>query len=429
MYKKIFNTMVFPVVELASKTSIQKKLEFLIKSQYFTEHEIGAYQESRLKAVIKHAYENVPYYRNLFDSLKIKPEDIKSKKDLKKLPFLTKKLVNEHYDELLARDYLGKSKPKSTSGSSGEPTVFYQTKEDFSWIWASHFRAWSWFGCRIGDKYVKISVNEDRHRIDKKIQDALFRCLYIHIKNMNNHQIDEHITKIIRYGPAVIYGYSSSINAIAERMIEKNVYCNCKGVITTGDALLPSFRKNIECRFLCKVYDEYGCGGEGLYIAAQCEEGSYHISDELMIVEVESGEVIVTSFNNYAMPLIRYKPGDLAVPGQCKCGRTLSVFKKINGRSHDVVKTIRGDILNSPFFETVFESISGVSQFQIIQKDMKGIMILIKKGGKYSKATAEKKIRQNITDAAGKPFDIDIVYVENILSEKNGKVKSIKSSV
>jgi phenylacetate-CoA ligase len=317
---------------------------------------------------------------------------------------------------------------KSTSGSTGEPTKFYQTKEDFSWIWAAHFRAWGWAGYLLGDKYAKISINDDRHKIKKKIQDILFRCLYIRIYNMNQEQIRKHVNEIMKFKPVLIYGYSSSLNSIADYMLQNGLTYKAKAIITTGDNLKSSYRKKIEDRFLCKVYDEFGCGGEGLYIAAQCEEKSYHINDELMITEVEDKEIVITSLNNYAMPLIRYKTDDFVTLGKkCKCNRRLTILNSLDGRTYELVRTRNGTTLNSPFFELLFESLKGVTQFKIIQKNLEGITVQIKKNNDFHKKRDEKKITQYITKPTGPDFKIEFEYVNNFHTDVVGKSRTIET--
>jgi len=426
-YNKLFQKVIFPLSEFVNGSSIQKKLEFLNNSQYWSKEKIEKYQNERLKILIKHSYENVPYYKKLFDSLKLKPSDIKTKEDLKRLPILTKDIVKKNTEDLRARNYLNKSFAKYTSGSTGQPTKFYQTKEDFSWIWSAHFRAWTWAGFQLGDKYVKVSLNR-RYKLVKRIQDKFMRCLYIYSYQMSNAQIKNYINKIIRFKPPFIYGYSSSLNVIANYMQEKGIHYDARAIITTGDNLLPRFRKTIETQFGAKIYDGYGCGGEGLNIAAQCSEGTYHINDELLITELVGKEIVLTSLNNFAMPLIRYKPNDLVIAGnRCKCGKKLAALNRIDGRSHDVIITPKGDILIIHFFTALFEYMEGIDKFKIIQNDLKGIIVRILKNSKYNTIKDEEKIRKYIRNSVGSNFNINFEYVNEIPFEKSGKIRFIES--
>jgi len=421
MYNKIFQKIIFPIAELYSGTTIQKKLKFLLKSQYWSRKKIEGYQNKRLRELMEHAYTNVPYYTKLFDKLRLKPSDIKTKKDLKKLPILTKEIIRKNAEELRAKNYLRKSYQSFTSGSTGTPMIFYLTKEDFSWIWAAHFRKFTWAGCEYGDKYVKISLNNSRVKVSKKVQDTLMRCHYIYSDKLNDAAIKTYLDKIRKFSPKFIYGYSSSLNIIANYINQNKISINVKAIISTGDNLLSLYRKNIEKAFKCKVYDEYGCGGEGLNIAAQCSKGHYHVNDELIILEEINKQAIVTSLNNYAMPLIRYTPNDLITLGDNACKLNLSTIKSIDGRSKDVVITPKSNLIVH-FFTILFEYIKGVEQFKIIQKEKQGIIIQIVKNHNFKD---ENRIISKIHQAAGRNFKVKIEYVSHILPEKNGKMKII----
>ena len=300
---------------------------------------------------------------------------------------------------------------------------------DFSWIWAAHFRAWKWAGYTPGDRYVKLSITEENKSLKKKIQNLLFRCRFIRVYDMSEDSIKNYVNKIISFRPVLIYGYSSSLNAIAEYMNKNGIKYVAGAIITTGDKLMPNYVVNIKKAFGCSIYDEFGCGGEGLYVAAQCERGNYHISDELMIVEENKGEIVITSLNNYAMPLIRYKSGDnVKLNGGCSCGRGLSMIESLKGRTNEFVRTRAGVMLNSQFFEYIMEVLPGVLQFKIVQIDYDNIEIQMLCTDEYNKTESEKRIKNYIMKSAGVKLNVKYIYVNNF--NNNGhKFKSIESRI
>lgn len=421
-YNFVFQKAIFPVAEIFSGTSIQTKLKFLMKSQYWTRKKIEQYQNMRLQELIKHAYENVPYYRRLFNKLRLHPSDIKTKRDLTKLPLLTKQIIKENSEDLRAKNYIHKSYETFTSGSTGTPMKFYQTKEDFSWIWAAHFRSWSWVGYSLGDKFVKISLNT-RIKISKRIQDWMMRTYYIYALKMDNKTIRKYLDGIFKFKPKFIFGYSSSLGIIADYMKKNNIRYDAAAVITTGDNLLFTKKRLIQDVFSCKVYDNYGCGGEGLNISSQCSQGHYHVNDELLVMDNANGEIIVTSLNNYAIPLIRYTPDDMINPNKVNCKIQLSTIASVSGRSKDVVVTPNGNLVVH-FFTVLFEYIKGIEQFKVIQKNKSGILIQIVKNKDFKD---ERRIIKEIKKAAGKKFNVILHYVPIIHQEHNGKIKIIEN--
>ena len=172
MYPSLFRKLIFPVMELYKGTKIQKYLKWLNKTQWWRQEQLKDLQNKKLRALIKHAYENVPYYHRIFKERGIKPEDIKSIEDLVKLPILTKEVIRKNFNDLQARN-ISKSEfiACQSSGSTGEPLKYYIDKDTYSLGWAQTFRCWGWAGYKIGDPYVKIMIHP-RKSIVKKIGDG-----------------------------------------------------------------------------------------------------------------------------------------------------------------------------------------------------------------------------------------------------------------
>lgn len=429
LYPWLLQRVVLPLAEPVLGTSVLSNLAFLQKSCWWSAEQLSEYQDQRLRELVLHAYTGTVYYRTLFDKLGISPNDIKRAKDLSALPLLTKDIIKAKEHELIATTHAGRAQARFTSGSSGNPTRFWQTPADYSWQWAAHFRAWGIAGYELGDRYVKISINADRGLKRKRLQDLFMNSLYICAFKMDPGHVSKFIAQIISFKPKVVYGYSSSINVMAREMLKQGVCYPAQAVITTGDNLILSFRKDIETAFQAKVYDDYGCGGEGLAIANQCEYGTYHVNDELLVVEEVNNEAVVTSLNNLAMPLLRYVVGDrigLRKSTRCKCGRGLTTINSLDGRSHDVVRTIRGDVLVVHFFTILFEYMQGIDQFKIIQRRLEEIVVRLVINDRFDKHADEKRIVEYIRKSVGDSIAIKIEYVAAIPLEHNGKHRLIE---
>lgn len=422
-----FRNLIFPLSERMLGTTVRAKLEFLRRSQWWRREDLLEYRDNQLRNLFMHAYTNTAYYRQLFEARGISPWTLRGAQDLPRLPVLTKEIIRARENDLKAGNYAAHAFSRFTSGSTGSPVRFWQTHEDYSWQWAAHFRAWEWAGYSLGDRYAKISINADRHQIKKRIQDMLMNSVYVCAYEMSPVRVERYIRKLISFRPKLVYGYSSSITVLAREMLRKDICYQAAAVVTTGDNLVPTFRKDIEKAFGAKVYDDYGCGGEGLAIANQCPMGSYHINDELLVLEEVDGEAVVTSLNNYAMPLIRYKIGDRITLGgsPCGCGKGLAIIESLDGRSHDVVRTTRGDVLVVHFFTILFEYMQGVDQFKIVQRELGGITIKLVINQKYDKLSDEKHIRQYIEKSVGSRLKLAIEYVAVIPLESNGKYRLI----
>jgi len=440
MYSKLFRSFIFPLMELSQGTKIQKYLKWLEKTQWWKPSEIKELQNKKLRALIRHAYENVPYYHKLFRKLHLKPDDIRTKEDLNKIPFLTKEIIRKNLPQMLARNIPRRRFMEAhSSGSTGEPLKYYVDKESYSYGWAQTFRCWGWTGFRLGEPYVKVSLNP-RNTIKKRIQDLIMNCTYIYASADINERTFKRCYELIKMSrPKIIRGYASSMYIFAKYMKEMNLHFHVNAVMTTGETLFPHWRELIESAFDTKVYDAYG--GESTPIAFECErhEG-YHLCDETVIVEFirggepasagELSEIVFTNLDNYAMPFIRYKINDVGVKSDdyCICGRGLSLMESIKGRDTDIVVTPNGGFLVVHFFTILFEHIEGVEKFQVIQDKIDRLRINIVRNEKFTDADL-RYIISKIKEHAGVEMEIKINFVHSIPSSGSGKRRFVISNV
>lgn len=441
MYSKLFRRVIFPLMEIAEGTKIQKYLKLLDKTQWWKPEELEELQNKKLRALIKHAYENVPYYHQLFRKLNLKAEDVRTREDLQKLPFLTKEIIRRNLTRFLAKN-IPESQLMEThsSGSTGEPLKYYIDKESYSHGWAQTFRCWSWAGYRLGEPYTKISLNP-RKQLIKKIQDKLLNCKYVYSSNINKNNLKDFLSMM--KGSSIIRSYASSIFMIANMIenygVESKWIPYPKAIATTGETLFENWRNKIEEVFECQILDGYG--GESTPIAFEClEHAGYHICSEHVIPEIvrnesvaspgEIGEVVVTNLDRWAMPLIRYNIKDIAIMGkeECSCGRGLPLLDSIEGRDTEIVITPNGNFLVVHFFTILFEYIEGVDQFQVIQEKIDELNIKIVKNDKFTEKD-KNYIFSEIKKHAGDEININLEFTDSIPPTRSGKRRFVISKV
>jgi phenylacetate-CoA ligase len=146
---------------LFSYKSFRNTYKFLKQSQYWSIEQLREYQLEKLHELINHSYENVPYYRRVFDERGLKPSDIRNFKDLEKLPFLTKEIIRENLEDLKAKNYpRSKFEYVTTGGSTGVPLGFYYEKGTSRAIeWAYIKTLWDRVGYNFTDKCVILKGN------------------------------------------------------------------------------------------------------------------------------------------------------------------------------------------------------------------------------------------------------------------------------
>jgi len=301
------------------------------KSQWYPPLEIKKLQEKKLHALLKHAYENVPYYHRVFKERGLKPEDIHNVDDLIRLPVLTKEIIRNNFSDMVAKNARKEDLVEmATGGSTGVPLKFYSNPLVDTLKWAAMFRARIWHGVTRIDKTLSIQgVIPPKEQWSKK-------DFYISAFDLGADTLEKHAKNILEFQPDFITGYSSAIYIMAKFM-EKEGYDKVmpKAVESQSEVLYPYQKELIERVFGCKVFDHYG-SKETSIPACECQEHSgLHISVENGIFEFvqddeqvssgERGEILITDFINYSMPFIRYKVGDISSPIDDEWGAPQSV--------------------------------------------------------------------------------------------------------
>ena len=342
-------------------------------------------QDERLVAQVKHVYENVEYYRNLMDEKGVKPEDIQSVDDLRKLPFLTKADLRDAYPYgLLAKPLSECVRIQSTSGTTGKRVVAFYTQNDIE-LWENCCaRAIVAAGgtkddvCQVAYGYGLFTggpgLNGGSHKVG---------CLTLPMSSGNT---ERQIGFMRDLGSTIICCTPSYAAYIGETLHEMGLTpddISLKAGIFGAEPWTEEMRKSIEKSLGIKAYDIYGLtetSGPGVSFEC-CEQTGMHINEDHFYPEIinpdtgevlpdgEVGELVFTSLTKEAFPLLRYRTRDLCVLSRkkCSCGRTLIKMRKPMGRSDDML-IIRGVNVFPSQIETVLIE-QGYSPNYLIEVD------------------------------------------------------------
>lgn len=449
LYSYIARNIILPASDIFLGTEVSKQLRFFEKTQWWKPKELEDYQNKRLRALIKHTYKNVPYYHNLFKSLNLYSEDIKTKDNLRKLPVLTKEKIRKNPEKFLAKNIKKISMIRSaTSGSSGKVFEYMADKRVLSISRALGLRAWGFAGYNVGDRLVTIagsSLLPQKLTLLKKITLKTNRNLPLSSYNMDNEKVKNYVHQIIKFKPKFIRGYPSSIAIIANYLLENDIHeIKPLAIMTTAETLFKSNRKVISDAFGCDVFDQCGCndGGENL---CECKEHvGYHIGIERAIHEFvneanepvsnnEIGHIILTDLWNYAMPLIRYDAGDMGTPTDemCPCGRGLPLIKSFEGRSIDQIVLPDGKLIPGLTLTDALEMYGmedKIREYQIIQEEVNKFTInIVKNEGYTTESSAE--IHNFFMGHLGASVNVKIDFVDAIPRTNANKRRIVISKV
>lgn len=399
------------------------------------EKSIRHYRNERIKAVLSAATAYSPYYGQMAIEKCEDPEEW-----LRRFPILDKAIILQEKDRLLTRQKAGLIK-NSTSGSTGVQTEVWVSKKEQSAYRAAQTLWWEWAGYRIGYPILQTGLATSRSW-EKKVKDFLFRTYYLFAFGLQQEQVKAALHWAGSKN-AVLGGYASSLYVLSQIAEESNFSTGFKTAISWGDKLFDHYRKNIERVFGCRVYETYGTG-EGLMIAAQKDLPYMYIMEPCIYLELldeqgnavqdgEIGQVVVTSLIHEAMPLIRYKPGDLAIRlpvEQYPSHRELCLplLQRVIGRETDLVKTPSGKRLIVHSFTGVLEYFPEIRQFCVIQDSLEGVTIEYIPGEGYSDIVLVR-VREQLGQLIGEPFGLYFKEVKEIPPTPSGKPQIIISRI
>lgn len=418
-----------------------KSVEFIEKS------ELEEIRVLRLKEILYNAYINVPYYQRVFDEHGFKPSDLKSIQDLKMVPLLSKENVREniHFELFSSKHKKRQMHQINTSGSTGQPFVCYADKFQLEMRFATTMRALEMTGYEFGDKQLRLwhqTLGMSLSQVVREKIDALFlRRKFIPAFEMTEESIKSLLDLIEKGRYKLIDGYAESLNFIAS-LTDLQIKNHPKGVISSAQQLTPVTRAKIESLFGTKVYDKYG-SREFSGIAYQCNQSDYHhVQDESYIVEIlvegrtalpgEVGEIVITDLNNFSVPLIRYRIGDLAVAvnqDACKCGRPHSLIGEITGRTQAMIGCANGVWLPGGFFGHFFKDYEYcIKHYQVVQEEFGAFVLKIVTTHQFTQVSKEE-ILESLHKYAGLETKIDVEIVTEIPLVRTGKRSPVISKL
>jgi len=420
-----------------------RRLEELMVSEWWSPGEISAYQDERLRGLVRHAYANVPFYRERMQDLGLTPADIRGRADLPKLPLLSKDDVRRHRERLVA-DGVDRRRLLDgfTGGTTGSALRFYSSPEAVAFQWAVWWRHRRRFGLSPEDWHVnftgKLVVPPEQRRPPYWRWNVPMRQLLFGMQHLTAAKAPALLDCLARHRFPFWSGYPSIIHAFVLAVAEAGATIpSPPGVVVTGaETLLAHQRRDIQQATGAKLADQYGLA-EGCGNASQCAAGRYHEDFEFGIIErLDSptaaggarGQIVCTGLADLDFPFLRYDTGDVglfAAPGErCPCGRQSAVLTAVEGRADDAILTPEGLRISS--FDYVFDDTPRVKECQVLQERPGAITVRVVRRPAYAQAD-EDFIRAEIARWISPRLGVSFDYPAQIERESNGKFRAVKS--
>ncbi len=393
--------------------------------------ELHALRNRKLKALINHAYQNVSFYRSLFDSINLSPEDINTVDDLKKIPITRKddfrragveKVLVKGVDKSLYHSY-------STSGSLGKPfTTYFSTYE-------------YWIRRLLGFRRLRNAGQRWQDKVCVVCDAGLFstrryRTNCVHILDSPKEQVEA----LKRIQPTVLKIWPTNLRILLQHTNDLLAeFVRPKVIAFSGEICEDSFRDHVQACMGTEVFNFYGAGEFGP-IASECQaHQGLHIDDDQLIVECfkdgeparsgEMGEIVITSLYGFTMPFIRYSLGDVfsKLDKPCSCGSSFGLIQRLIGKKDDAIVLTDGRILfGTP--STLLRRFKEIYHYRLIQETISDFVLKLV----FLKAPENQtlyQIHQDFINCFGQQVKLDLQVVDSIEEEPGRKFRKVISKV
>ncbi len=425
------------ILDISKKTNVLPWFRYFLSFTQTNRSEVIKYQQKRLKSLFIHSASSVPYYKKIFIERNNSCwQDSPPMEILKTLPVLDRNIIQQQKQDLISTDFYTENLVRgSSSGTTGIPINYYADKNGFSAGVAAGYVLWSMSNWKFGQRNVHIWGNQSSierwNTFNSKAKNLLINQKNIASTLINDpNHIKEVAEGIIRFNPVSIEGYASSIYSLANYFKNEKVKLRAlKQVLTTAENL-EDYQKDLIEEVFAPVGDLYG-SGEVLGIATcPAADDKYYIFDPHVILEtIDSGipgmkDILLTDLDNYGMPLIRYKIGDMIDclhDPEPDAKYPFSWFTKIQGRSSDVI-TLPNGLKFHPvniFGGTLFRKFQGITRHKVVWDG--STLEFIFEAKDFNDIEA---LRTALTDLL-KPYEVNytIQFTEKIETSEVGKYK------
>lgn len=390
-----------------------KELENLEK---LTMAERKEWQLKKINEILIYSYENIPYYKEIFNKENIKLP-LKKLDEMENIPILTKEDIRRNYSKMISIKKI-KSFETNTGGSTGNPLKLLKSKDNN----IKEIVFLDYYMKNIGMKSFKCRKAIIRGPIPKSgISETIGNELILSSYLVSKDTIKNYIKELEKFNPEMLHVYPSSIflicKLIEKEKLEVNIP-NLKVIFSSSETFDYKQKELVNKIFKCKIFDLYGNTENTVHGINVYPNKGYSFNDFYSYIEIINNEIISTSFNDLTMPLIRYKTGDeIEYIDQKKKnfrikGRVQDYIYGKNKEKYPVVGIIFGQH---------FSSFKDIENFQIYQNELGKIEFIVE--GEKLLTVQEKEIIKALESATNKAIEVSIKYVDKIEKTKRGKYK------
>ncbi len=417
----------------------------ILRHTHASRAEVREFQNVQLRRLVLHAYENVPYYRRLFDRHRLHPRHIRGVMDLDLIPITTKQdLRNRPVTEVIARDVdPTRLVCVRTNGSTGEPFVVRRTPLEQGYNVLFRERTYQSFGLRLHDRIAAVCRPRERDPNDTKLLGRALRAIGIHPRIKIDGMGDPRAVadQLAGYDPQLVVGLPGMLSRVADHLLDTGRHeIRPRVLVVGGEVLTPLMRRRLTEAFGVAPVQTYA-SHEFPLMGWECRAtGQLHTCDDGVIVEAlrdgrpaapgHTGEAVVTNLYAYAMPLIRYRLSDVLTRGteHCACGQPFGTIAAIQGRMIDYFPLSNGRMVHPYSLLESFLPGMDIRQYQLLQDRPDRIVLSLVPGGPAS-PELQDRISRSVTPLLGPGVEFQVRMVDDIPLDPTGKFRHSRSLI
>lgn len=439
--QRIANSAYWTSLRIQRKSEIQKRLEFLLETQWYTPSRLAELQLDKLRRLVHHCYESVPHYRKVMSRKGIRPEHVQDFEAFRKLPLLTREDLRDHKAALLSTTAdVRHLHTRYSSGSTGVRAEFVQDNDFDMWTRAHQLRTYSWCnGWNLGEPFMLlwgapmyVEMKSWRERLENKLSNRIELSSF----QLDPQSLETLLAAVVRFRPKLISGYTTALYLLARLAREKGVRPEgLRAVQPNAEPMTETMRQEMENSLGCPVFDKYGSRESNIVAHESPLHQALCIQAEHTYVEFlhesgrpcdvgETGKIVLTTLNNYAMPLLRYETSDLASPlgGNCGSGIGLPRMSHVQGRLQDVLCTPNGGLIHPQLFSNIMRLFDEIVWFQVIQQKEEELLVRICANDEFLQQS-RNRITALICEKTGFPFKIHYEILREMPKFPTGKFR------
>ncbi|QHI71298.1 phenylacetate--CoA ligase family protein [Aminipila terrae] len=397
----------------------KRQIDELNKADMWDAKKVAISQLEHLKSILQFAYENSKYYKEIFDLVDFNPYSLVDFNDIKKIPILTREILEKRYDDLIVPNVTNYYQV-TTGGTAGKPIKLLLEKDSIFKERAFVYHFWAKAGYDYKHSRLAtfrgVKFNNEISKYNPLYNEMMFNPFIL-----NDNNVKEYVKKIDSFGATFLYGYPSAISNFCRLLSKNNLTLNRKieAVFLISENIYENQVKIIEDTIKCKIYSFYGHTERAVF--AEQKENGYSFNPVYGVVELSNennGKVICTGFLNRKMPLIRYELDDYAhlIEG--------GIYNIHGHHDQDVLIGKNDERIAIAAINFHCDTLKNIAAYQFVQKEKGKLNFNVQADSKLSDAELND-IKEALTLKVGNTFDCKIMQVDEMELTKRGKFKMI----